>query len=82
MEIGDSFIEINITRNNDSQSHTAEETATGLSPGSYEVLVFDWERDNSLSSTPSYVGHVNVAEVDQYQSPTTGSCHNMDTSYT
>ena len=80
VEIGNSFIEMNITRNNDSLSHTAEQTATGLTPGSYEVRVFDWEKDGSLSFIPSYVGHATIAETDQYQSPTTGSCHNMDTS--
>ena len=51
---------MNITRNSSSQSHTAEQTVTGLVPGNYEVCVFDWESDGSLSSTPSYVAHVNV----------------------
>ena len=50
---------INVTRNSSSQ---AEQTLTGLTPGSYEVLIFDWERDGSVASTPSYVGHVNVTE--------------------
>ena len=63
---------MNITRNGSSQSHTAEATVTGLTPGSYKVRVFDLERDGSLSSTPSYVGHVNV----------TGLNHEVDTSTT
>ena len=41
-------------------SHTAEQTVTGLAPGSYKVFIFDWERDGSFASTPSYVGHINV----------------------
>ena len=72
VEIGNSSIQMNITRSGSPLSHTAEQTVTGLTPGSYEVVVFDWERDGSLSSTPSYVGnatvtpsyvgHVNVTE--------------------
>ena len=41
-------------------SHTAEQTVTGLAPGSYKVFIFDWERDGLFASTPSYVGHINV----------------------
>ena len=70
---------MNITRNGSLQSHMAEQTVTGVVPGSYEVLIFDWERDGSVASTPSYVGHVNVTglnrEVDTATTsapPTTG----------
>ena len=45
-------------------SQIAEQTVTGLTPGSYEVFIFDWERDDSLSSTPSYVGHVTVTPLE------------------
>ena len=55
---------MNITRSGSPLSHTAEQTVTGLTPGSYKVLIFDWERDGSLSSTPSHVGHVNVTAFD------------------
>ena len=64
VEIRNSSIKINITRSSSLQSQTAEQTVTGLAPGSYEVLIFDWERDGSVSSTPSYVGHVNVTALD------------------
>ena len=62
MEIRNSSIQMNITRSGSPLSHIAEQTVTGLALGSYEVLIFDWERDGSLSPTPSYVGHVNVSE--------------------
>ena len=62
MEIGNSSIQMNITRSGSPLSNSAEQTVTGLTLGSYEVLIFDWERDGSLSPTPSYVGHVNVSE--------------------
>ena len=55
---------MNITRSGSPLSDSAEQTVTGFAPGSYEVLIFDWERDGSLSSTPSYVGHVNVTAFD------------------
>ena len=45
-------------------SQIVEQTVTGLTPGSYEVFIFDWERDGSLSSTPSYVGHVIVTPLE------------------
>ena len=64
VEIRNSSIEVNITRNGSPLSDTAEQTVAGLKPGSYEVLIFDWERDGSLSSTPSYTGHVNVTALD------------------
>ena len=51
---------VNITRSGSSQSQVAEQTVTQLTPGSYEVLIFDWERDGSLASTPSYVGNVTI----------------------
>ena len=72
VEIRNSSIEVNITKSGDPQSHTAEQTVTALTPGSYEVFIFDWERDGSLSSTPSYMGHVNVTALD----------HEVDTSTT
>ena len=62
MEIGNSSIQMNITRSGSPLSNSAEQTVTGLTLGNYEVLIFDWERDGSLSPTPSYVGHVNVSE--------------------
>ena len=55
---------MNMTRSGNQLSHTAEQTVTGLIPGSYEVVIFDWERDGALSSTPSYVGCVNVTALD------------------
>ena len=72
IEIRNSSIQItqNITKVDDPQSHTAEQTVTGLTPGSYEVLIFDWERDGSFASTPSYTGHISVTEVLPVQ-PTT-----------
>ena len=63
---------MNITRNSSSQSHTAEQTVTGLTPGSYEVHVFDWERNGLVASTPSYVEHVNVTGLNrEVDTPTT-----------
>ena len=62
MEIGNSSIQVNVTRSGSPLSDSAEQTVTGLTPGSYEVVIFDWERDGSLPPTPSYVGHVNVSE--------------------
>ena len=53
---------INITRSGNPLSHTTEQTVTGLIPGSYEMLVFDWEKDGSVASTPSYVGHANISK--------------------
>ena len=60
MEIRNSFIQVYITRSGNPLSQTAEQTVPALNPGSYEVLIFDWERDGSVASTPSYVGHVNI----------------------
>ena len=60
VKIRNSSTEVNITRS----GNTAEQTVTGLTPGSYEVFIFDWERDGSLSSTPSYVGNVTALDVD------------------
>ena len=62
MEIRNSSIQRNITRSGSSQSHIAEQTVTGLIPGRYKVLIFDWERDGSVASVPSYMGNVNVTE--------------------
>ena len=61
MEIRNSSIEVNITRSGRPLSHTAEKTVTGLAQGSYEVLIYDWESDGSLSSSPSYTAHTNVS---------------------
>ena len=75
MKISNSSVQININRNGDSQSHTPEQTVTVLaSERSYEVLVFDWESDGSVASSPSYVGHVNVSAPEVLSSvpPTTG----------
>ena len=58
----DEITSSSITKSGSPQSHIAEGTVTGLTPGSYEVLIFDWERDGSVASIPSYVGHVNVTE--------------------
>ena len=73
IEIRNSSIQMiqNITRSDNPQSHTVEQTVSGLAPGSYEVLIFDWERDGSLSSTPSYTGHINVTEVHSVPPTTT-----------
>ena len=60
MEIRNSSIQINIMRSGSPLSQIAEQTVTGLTPGSYEVIVFDWERDGSVASTPSYVGNATV----------------------
>jgi len=60
--IRNSSIQINVTRSGNPLSHTAEQTVTGLIPGSYEVLIFDWESDGSFSSTPSFVGHAAIGE--------------------
>ena len=49
---------MNISRSGDSQSQTVT-----IAPGSYEVLIFDWEKNGSVASTPSYVGHVNVTDI-------------------
>ena len=72
VEIQNSSIQMNIMRSSSPQSQIAEQTVTGLTTGSYEVFIFDWERDGSVASTPSYVGnatvtpsyvgHVNVTE--------------------
>ena len=62
VEIRNSSIQRNITRSGSSQSHIAEQTVTGLIPGRYKVLIFDWERDGSVASVPSYMGNVNVTE--------------------
>ena len=53
---------MNITRSGDPQSYTAEQTMTGLTPGRYEVLIFDWESDDSFASTPSYENNVIVTD--------------------
>ena len=66
---------MNVTRSGNPLSHTAEQTVTGLIPGSYEVFIFDWERDGSVASTPSYVGHANISEpvtVNTSTTPTVG----------
>ena len=60
MEIRNSSIQMNIARSGSPLSQIAEQTVTGLTPGSYEVFIFDWERDDSVASTPSYKGDVNV----------------------
>ena len=60
--IRNSSIQMNVTRSGNPLSHTAEQTVTGLIPGSYEVLIFDWESDGSFSSTPSFVGHAAIGE--------------------
>ena len=62
VEIRNSSIKMNITRHSSPLSRIAEQTMTGLVPGSYEVFIFDWENNGSVSYTPSYVGHVNVTE--------------------
>ena len=55
---------MNIMRSGSPLSQIAERTVTGLTPGSYEVFIFDWERDGSVASTPSYVGHVTVTPLE------------------
>lgn len=56
---------MNISRSGDSQSQTVT-----IVPGSYEVLIFDWEKNGSVASTPSYVGRVNVTDITNSFSPT------------
>ena len=77
VEIRSSSIQINITRSGSPLSHTAEQIVTGLAPGSYEVFIFDWERDGLFASTPSYVGHVSLSEhatvTTSFPKTTTGS---------
>ena len=51
---------ITVLRNDSSLSHTAEDTVNGLVSGSYEVFIFDLERDGVVTSTPSYVSYANV----------------------
>ena len=72
MEIRNSSIQMNILRSGSPLSQIAKETVTDLTPGTYKVFIFDWERDGSVASTPSYVGHVNV----------TGINHEVDTATT
>ena len=55
-------ITMNITRSGSPLSQIAEQTVSGLAPGSYEVLIFDMESDGSVHCTPSYVGHVIVSD--------------------
>ena len=62
MEIRNSSIQMNILRSGSPLSQIAKETVTDLTPGTYKVFIFDWERDGSVASTPSYVGNVNVTE--------------------
>jgi len=65
VEIGKTAIRINVPRlSGDPPLQTAEQTVIDITPGSYAVLIFDWERDGSFSSTPSYVDHVNVTGPD------------------
>ena len=62
VKIRNSSIQMNIARSGSPLSQIAEQTMTGLTPGSYKVFIFDWERNGSVASTPSYMGHVNVTE--------------------
>ena len=62
MEIRNSSIQINIARSGSPLSQIAEQTMTGLTTGSYEVFIFDWERDGSVASMPLYMANVNVTE--------------------
>ena len=45
---------ITVLRSGSPLSHTAEETVNRLVSGSYEVFIFDLERDGVVTSTPSY----------------------------
>ena len=75
MEIRNSSIQMNIARSGSPLSQIAEQTINKLTPGSYEVLIFDWERDGTFASTPSHKIHVNVTELDHLTSilPTTAA---------
>ena len=53
----------NIVRRGNPQSHTADKTVTGLTPGNYNVFIFDWERDGSVASRPSFVGNATVTGI-------------------
>ena len=44
------------------QSQIAEETVSGLAPGSYEVRIYDWESDDSVPYKPSYEDYVIVSD--------------------
>ena len=66
---------MNVSRSGNPLPHTAEQTVTGLAPGSYEVFISDLERDGSVASTPSYVGFANISEpvtVNTSATPTVG----------
>ena len=61
VEIRNSSVsDLNISRSGSPPSRTAKQTVTGLTPGSYEVFIFDWESDDSFSPTPSNVSYANV----------------------
>ena len=58
MKMKNTTIQINITRNG---GQSEEEIVTRLTPGSYDVLIFDWEEDGSITTTPSHqVHHIHV----------------------
>ena len=52
----------NITRSGSPLSQIAEQTVAGLAPGSYKVLIFDWESNDSFAFKPSYENHVIVTD--------------------
>ena len=54
---------ITISRNGSPLSHTVERTVNRLVLGSYEVLIFDIERDGLVASTPSYVRNATITGV-------------------
>ena len=54
---------ITVLRSGSPLSHTAEETVNRLVSGSYEVFIFDLERDGVVTSTPSYEGNANVTGI-------------------
>ena len=53
----------NITRSGNPLYHTVEETVNRLILGSYEVLIFDIERNGLVASTPSYVSNITVTGI-------------------
>jgi len=54
-------------------NRTVNKTMTGLTPGSYEVLIFDWEEDGSIATTPSHLDHVHLTGPADSSTPTSVS---------
>jgi len=70
MKIRKTTVQVNKTR---SGNLTEEQIVTGLTPGSYEVLIFDWEEDGSIATTPSHLDHVHLTGPADSSTPTSVS---------